>query len=130
MSDSPAELSGMYGSTALDTIAGAKLLQVRFGSSLILQPDQSVLHGDRRARFVRMSNGAAIIRYWGENHVVAVPPESLVPPGEHESKDGTWMFRARHRASQPLDCRNRVARARASADARLRTRASRPTPEP
>jgi hypothetical protein len=58
---------------AMDTIAGAKILQERFKSAA-LQPDQAVLHGDRRATFVRMNKGAAIIRYWGDSHAVAVPP--------------------------------------------------------
>jgi hypothetical protein len=33
-----------------------------------------------RPRFLRMSRGAAIIRYWGGNHAVAVPPEALSLP--------------------------------------------------
>src|ERR1700692_2755385 len=117
----------MYGSTAMDTIAGAKLLQVRFGSSFILHPDQSVLHGDQRARFVRMSEGAAIIRYWGDSDAVAVPSESLSLPGDEESGDGKRTLRPRHHAAQPLGRRIRVARARASAAARLCTRLPRPT---
>jgi hypothetical protein len=112
----------MYGSTAMDTIAGAKLLQVRFGSSFILQLDQSVMHGDRRARFIRMSDGAAMIRYWGDGHAVAVPPESLSLPGDDESGDGRRTLRPRHQVAQPLDGRDRLTRARASAHARLRTR--------
>ena len=39
--------------------------------------DQPVLHAGRRATFLHMSGGAAIIRYWGGSHAVAVPPESL-----------------------------------------------------
>ena len=67
----------------LDTIAGAKLLQVRFGSSGAFQPDRAVMHGDRRARFIRMSDGAAIIRHWDDSHPVAVPLESLsLPPAD------------------------------------------------
>jgi hypothetical protein len=61
MSESPPEACGMYGSTTVDTTSGAKLLRVRFGSSFILQPDHSVIHGDRLARFIRMSDGAAFI---------------------------------------------------------------------
>jgi hypothetical protein len=49
----------------MDTIAGSKLLQLKFGATGAFQPDQAVLHGDQRARFVRISDGAAIIRYWG-----------------------------------------------------------------
>ena len=39
--------------------------------------DQPVLHAGRRATFLHMSGGVAIIRYWGGSHAVAVPPESL-----------------------------------------------------
>jgi hypothetical protein len=39
--------------------------------------DQPVLHGGRHATFLHMSRGAAIIRYWGDSHAVAVPPETL-----------------------------------------------------
>jgi hypothetical protein len=40
-----------------------------------------VLHEDRRARFVRMHGGAAIIRHSGDGEAVAVPLEALsVPP--------------------------------------------------
>lgn len=71
-------------SIGLDTIAGSKLLQLRFGAAGVFQPEQAVMHGDRRARFVRVSNGAAIIRYWGDSRPVAVPPETLsLPPGKH-----------------------------------------------
>jgi hypothetical protein len=64
----------------MDPIAGAKILQERFQSAAI-QPNQPVLHGDRRATFIRMSNGSAIIRHWGDSHAVAVPPETLsLPP--------------------------------------------------
>jgi hypothetical protein len=42
--------------------------------------DQPVLHGGRRATFLHMSRGAAIIRYWGDSHAVAVPPEALTFP--------------------------------------------------
>jgi hypothetical protein len=42
-----------------------------------LSADQPVLHSGRRATFLHMSGGVAIIRYWGGSHAVAVPPESL-----------------------------------------------------
>ena len=42
-----------------------------------LSPDQPVVHGRRRATFLHMKRGSAIIRYWGGSHAVAVPPESL-----------------------------------------------------
>jgi hypothetical protein len=44
------------------------------------RPDQSVLHGDRRATLIRISGGAAIIRYRGDSHAVSVPLESLTLP--------------------------------------------------
>jgi hypothetical protein len=66
----------------LDTIAGSKLLQLKFGSAAAFQPDQAILHGDRRARFIGISNGAAIIRHWGDSDPVAVPPEALSLPPE------------------------------------------------
>ena len=69
----------MY-SLGLDTIAGAKLLQLKFGASGAFQPDEAVIHDDRRARFIRISEGAAIIRHWGDSHPVAVPPETLSLP--------------------------------------------------
>jgi len=69
----------------LDTIAGAKLLQVKFGASGAFQPDQAVMHGGRRARFIRMSDGAAIIRHCGGGHPVAVPLETLSLPAEKQA---------------------------------------------
>jgi len=33
------------------------------------------MHEDRRARFIRVSDGAVIIQHWGDSHPVAVPPE-------------------------------------------------------
>jgi hypothetical protein len=77
-------LARMY-TLGLDTIAGAKLLQLKFGSSGVFQPDQAVMHGDRRARFIRFSNGAAMIRGWGDSQPVAVAPEtlSLLPATGH-----------------------------------------------
>lgn len=66
----------------LDTIAGAKLLQLKFGAAADFQPDQAVMHGDRRARFIRVKNGTAIIQHWGDSHAVAVPLEALSIPAE------------------------------------------------
>jgi hypothetical protein len=43
----------------------------------VMYLDQPVLHGGRRATFLHMNRGAAIIRYWGDNHAVAVPLEAL-----------------------------------------------------
>jgi hypothetical protein len=72
--------------TPLDTIAGAKMLQARF-RSLSLDSGQTVMHGGRRATFIRMSNdGAAIIRHWGDSRAVAVSPDTLsLPPKKPRS---------------------------------------------
>jgi len=43
----------------------------------VLLADQPVLHAGRRATFLHLSGGVAIIRYWGDSHAVAVPPETL-----------------------------------------------------
>lgn len=54
---------------------------VAMGSIAVLYPDQPVLHGGRRATFLHMGRGGAIIRYWGDSHAVSVPPETLsLPP--------------------------------------------------
>lgn len=50
-------------------------------SIAVLYSDQPVLHSGRRASFLHMSRGAAIIRYWGDSHAVSVPLEALsLPP--------------------------------------------------
>ena len=46
-------------------------------SLAVLYLDQPVLHKGRRATFLHMSRGSAIIRYWGDSHAVSVPPETL-----------------------------------------------------
>jgi hypothetical protein len=70
----------------LETVAGAKLLQLKFGRSGAFQPGQAVMHGDRRARFIRVKDGAAIIQHWGDSHAVSVSLESLsVPPEKPRS---------------------------------------------
>jgi hypothetical protein len=46
-------------------------------SIAVLSPDQPVLHNGRRATFLRMTRGAAIIRYWGDSHAVSVAPQTL-----------------------------------------------------
>jgi hypothetical protein len=43
-------------------------------------PDQPVLHRNRRATLIRVSNGMAIIRYRGDSHAVSVPLDSLSLP--------------------------------------------------
>lgn len=68
----------------LDTLAGSKLLQVKFGSAGLFDPDRAVMHEDQRARFIRMSNGAAIIRRCSDSQPVAVPPETLSLPPEEQ----------------------------------------------
>ena len=75
----------------LDTIAGAKLLQLRFGRAGAFQPEQAVMHQDRRARFIRVSEGAAIIRYWDDSRPVAVALETLSLPPEEQPY---WVRRA------------------------------------
>jgi hypothetical protein len=76
--------------TAMDTIAGSKILQAGLQSAAAFQPDQAVMHGDRRATFIRMRDGAAIIRHWGDSRV-SVPPGSLSLP----------EVRRRHLPSRP-----------------------------
>ncbi len=53
---------------------------VQMDALAVVYLDQPVLHGGRRATFLHMSRGAAIIRYWGDSHAVAVPPEALTFP--------------------------------------------------
>jgi hypothetical protein len=47
--------------------------------AFFLASDQPVLHAGRRATFLHMSRGKAIIRYWGGSHAVSVSPEALSP---------------------------------------------------
>lgn len=68
----------------LDTIAGAKLLQVKFGPAGSFDPERAVIHGEQRARFIRASDNAAIIRRCGDSHPVAVPLETLSMPDEQD----------------------------------------------
>ena len=49
-------------------------------SVVVLSPDQPVLHRGRRATFLHLSRGEAIIRYWGGSHAVSVLPEALSLP--------------------------------------------------
>jgi hypothetical protein len=72
----------------LDTIAGSRLLQLKFGPSAFFQPDQAVMHEGRRARVVRMSGGAAIIRPWGSSESITVPVEALSLPPADETAGG------------------------------------------
>lgn len=50
---------------------------VALDSLAVLFADRPVQHAGRRATFLHMSGGVAVIRYWGESHAVAVPPETL-----------------------------------------------------
>lgn len=71
-------------SLGLDTIAGAKLLQVKFGAAAAFQPDQAVMHEDRRARFIGARDSVAIIRYSADRNPIAVPLEALSLPAEEQ----------------------------------------------
>lgn len=94
----------MY-SLGLETIAGAKLLQLKFGSAGRFQPDQSVVHGDRRARFIRVQDGAALVRHPGDGSPVAVPLDALsLPAAEAEcSRRRPPINVARRPGSSPLE---------------------------
>jgi hypothetical protein len=64
----------------LDTIAGAKLLRVKFGAAAAFQPDQAVMHEGHRARLIRVSRSDALIRRCGDSRALAVPLDSLSQP--------------------------------------------------
>ena len=51
---------------------------VAMDSIAVLYADQPVVYRGRRATFLHMNRGSAIIRYWGDSHAVAVPPEALL----------------------------------------------------
>jgi hypothetical protein len=52
-------------------------------SVVVLYPEQHVVHRGRRATFLHLSRGEAIIRYWGGSHAVSVPLETLsLPPAK------------------------------------------------
>jgi hypothetical protein len=66
--------------TPLDTIAGPRNLD----------PGQAIMHGDRRATFVRMSyDGAAVIRHWGDSHAVKVSLDTLALPPTKQRRPPT-----------------------------------------
>ena len=70
-------------------------------SITVLAPDQPVLHGGRRATFLHLSRGAAIIRYWGDSHAVSVPPEALsLPPTKRRALPARDEPLSRERASR------------------------------
>src|SRR5262245_9548218 len=102
-------------SIGLDTIAGAKLLQLRFGPAGAFQPDQAVMHGNRRARFIRVKNGAAVIQHWGDSHAVAVPLEtlSLAPTKPRHPPQGAPVGAEARQTAVTPNRRRLVARARA-----------------
>jgi hypothetical protein len=81
----------------MDTIAGAKMLQLKFGRAGTFQPEQCVMHEERRARFIRVSEGAAVIRHCDESGPVAVPLETLSLP-DTESREPTRSDPARARS--------------------------------
>ena len=62
----------------MDTVAGARILRSR--AQFAFRPDQTVMHGDRRATFIRMGSGGAVIRHWGDSRAVSVPLDSLSIP--------------------------------------------------
>ena len=88
----------------MDTIAGAEILQLRFGLAGASQPGQAVLHDERRARFIRIREGGAVTRHCGDGTRVAVPPETLaLPPPSGPALGAT---------SQYVGARARVTRSR------------------
>ena len=62
----------------MDTVAGARILRSRV--QFAFRPDQAVMHGDRRATFIRMHAAGAVIRHWGDSRAVSVPLDSLSLP--------------------------------------------------
>ena len=100
----PAELARMD-TLGLDTIAGAKILQVKFGTAGAFQLGQTVLHDERRARIIGIRAGSAAIRYWGESDHVVVPPESLsLPPTtSHDSAPRASRGAEPSLLARPLD---------------------------
>ncbi|HJQ51472.1 MAG TPA: hypothetical protein VJ838_13245 [Gaiellaceae bacterium] len=62
----------------MDTVAGARILQARI--QFAFRPDQAVMHGDRRATFIRTTAAGAVIRHWGDSRAVSVPLDSLSLP--------------------------------------------------
>src|SRR5215472_16638276 len=103
-------LARMY-TLGLDTIAGSKLLQLKFGRCGLFQPDEAVMHGDRRARFIRVSDGEAIIRSCGDSCPVAVPLETLSLPQarEHDRQPHLPPARADARRTRAAPSRRRPA---------------------
>ena len=77
---------------------------VALDSLALLFADRPVLHAGRRATFLNMSGGVAIIRYWGDSHAVAVPPEAVSLQAPHRRHDGGEPSRpatSRRRGSRP-----------------------------
>lgn len=105
-------LARMY-SLGLETIAGAKLLQVKFGSAGLFQPDESVVHEGRRARFIGVHGGAALVRHSGDSSPVAVPLDALSLPTPNAERS---RVRPPIKAATPLSGglleRQRVSRTR------------------
>ena len=71
----------------MDTVAGARILQSRF--QFAFQPDQAVMHGARRATFIRMNGGGAVIRHWGDSRATVVPLDSLSLPSAKRRYPGS-----------------------------------------
>jgi hypothetical protein len=75
-----------------------------------LCPDQPVLHAGRRATFLHMSRGAAIIRYWGDSHAVSVPPEALsLPPARSAVRSGRPVAASDEPLARELAARDATA---------------------
>jgi len=71
---------------------------VQMDALAVVYLDQPVLHDGRRATFLHMNRGEAIIRYWGDSHAVAVPPEALTfPPLKKARRSG-----ARAASDEPI----------------------------
>lgn len=82
-----------------------------------LGPDQPVMHAGRRATFLHMSRGTAIIRYWGDSHAMSVPPEALSLPPTRSAGPSRRPLAAR---DEPL-AREVAARDAAALQQRLST---------
>jgi hypothetical protein len=80
------------------------------GSVAVLSPEQPVLHSGRRATFLHMSRGSAIIRYWGDSHAVAVPPESLsLPPTPRAARSSRPLAASDEPLARDLAARDAAA---------------------
>jgi hypothetical protein len=94
----------------LDTIAGSKLLRLKFGPSGFFHPEQAVMLGERRARFIGISDGHAVIQPWGATEPIMVPPEALsLPPARDHDGSPRLPARAHTRRTRIAPSRPRRA---------------------